>query len=38
MEAQFRLQAPFRLSAQKGPEDVWGLWANLLNLSLAFAL
>lgn len=36
VEAQLRLQAPFRLSAQRTPGEVWASLANLLGLLLAF--
>jgi len=37
-EGQVRLQAPFRVSAERGLEDFFGLVFNLLDLTLVFPL
>ena len=38
VEAQLRLQTPFRVSAERGLGDFFGLVANLLDLTLGFPL
>ncbi|AAS81734.1 hypothetical protein [Thermus thermophilus] len=38
VEAQLRLQTPFRVSAERGLEDFFGLVPNLLDLTLGFPL